>query len=288
VRTKPTKNTSGCGPILVPEEISMGGNTMEHSVNPVWKWIRTVLKQWKFLVSGWSASLGGWLWTQFGSGGALPAHLFYGASAVLILVAFYLSWRDEEQKAFKLAQQLAEIHESRPRLRPKYPNPVSVADIALFQGTSSAFVRPFVRIRLINEPQNPYPNTVAPAITARVAFKDERGDLLLEIDGRWADSDQPSTRDWRLSRNDLLQMSFGIHAEHSLDIAFHDKDDRWFAWNNDSYNSPYGRNSDHQLIGNRIQITVRLFGVYVAESFVFEMWTNADGKIEVSQPPQAW
>ena len=134
--------------------------------------------------------------------------------------------------------------------------------------------------RFVNDPPHPYPNAIAKEIVAKIRFFRAES-LLLEIDGRWADSDQPSLRDIRQSRNDLLRTQFAIGEEHDLDIAFRDPvTGTCFAWNNDNYNYPDMRKPEHRMDGDLFRVEVRLRGPWVDESFTFQ-FRNASGGLEV-------
>jgi hypothetical protein len=209
--------------------------------------------------------------------------LFALLAVICAIVSSYGIWARERTEVNRLRDKLDEIDHSRPRLRPKHPNPVSVTRGFINMGQGQFDAR-FVRIRFINDPEHPYPSASADAVVAKLTFS-SNGKRLLEMDGRWSDSDQPSIRDVRQSRSDLLATSFGIGTEHDLDIAFQDL--RTFdlvAWNNDNYNYGDGRMPEHLLMGNNFQIHVRLLGPWIDESFHFEMRSMAKD-VEVTQPP---
>ena len=125
-------------------------------------------------------------------------------------------------------------------MRMRTPEAVSVSNVLFRSDNVVLFTAPFIRIRFINDPPQPYPNAIAKEIVAKIRFFGAES-LLLEIDGRWADSDQPSLRDFRQSRNHLLRTQFAIGEEHDLDIAFRDPaTGACFAWNNPRW-SPQNR-----------------------------------------------
>jgi hypothetical protein len=115
-----------------------------------------------------------------------------------------------------------------------------------------------------------YPRSIAQAALARVRFYDLNNRLLLDMQGRWADSTQPSVRNFRESITDLLRMDFGINEEHSLDIVFRDTDGRFVAWNNDNYNYPDMRKPEHVLIGDAFAVEVQLSAAWVDETYRFQ------------------
>jgi len=204
--------------------------------------------------------------------------LFALMAVTCAVVSSYGIWAKERTDVNELRAK----EQSRPRLRPKDPNPVSVSTGHINVAQQPFNVR-WVRIRFVNDPEYPSPSASADTVSAKVAFS-SNGTLLLEMDGRWSDSDQPSIRDFRQSRNDLLTTSFAIGTEHDLDIAFMDlRTFDLFAWNNDNYNYPEGKKPEHQLMGNNFQIQVRLRGPWIDESFQFEM-RSLPKDVEVTQP----
>jgi hypothetical protein len=102
--------------------------------------------------------------------------------------------------------------------------------------------------------------------------------LLLAIDGRWADSDQPSIRDWRQSRTDLLRAEFGIDEEHSLDVAFRDdQTEEFYAFNNENCHYPLMKKPEHLLVGQRFMVRITLLGPWVDETFEFQFANDSGG-----------
>jgi hypothetical protein len=145
----------------------------------------------------------------------------------------------------------------------------------------------------VNAPPGlPFPNSVALGVRARIRFLEATpgGKLLLMIDGKWCDSDQPSIRNWQQFRNDLLKMDFGIEEEHSLDIAF--RDDRtgeFYAFNNDNYGHPQMKKPEHLLSGQKFLVRITLTGPWVDETFEFvfaneSFGTDALRPLSLSRP----
>jgi hypothetical protein len=188
--------------------------------------------------------------------------------------------RKREDQRDVYALQLKQIEESKPRIVLRQPGAISVSNTAFLSNSVILFTAPIVRVRFMNDPLHPCPNAIAKDIVAKVQFF-KANSLMFEMDGRWADSDQASLRDFRQSRNDLLKMEFAIGGEHDLDIALRDPASGvCFAWNNDNYNYPNMLKPEHRMDGDLFRVVVRLRGSWVEESFVFE-FKNSSGSLEV-------
>lgn len=116
-------------------------------------------------------------------------------------------------------------------------------------------------------------------VAAKIEYQDASGKLF-QLDGRWADSDQPT--DPTRSTTHLLRVDFNVGDEHPLDIVaqFHDG---CYAVNTDSLRSGI-KNPDKKLQGPMIPISVRLLSEDVDQTFQLELKINSDA-IELMQRP---
>ncbi len=186
--------------------------------------------------------------------------------------------RERQRDEYRL--KLDQIEEAKPHivLRERdaaYIEPVNIQAIGNAINTVS-----FMTVRFVNKPQGPFPNSVAHDVRVKLRFFEPvpGGRLLLAIDGRWADSDQPSIRDWRQSRPDLLRMEFGIEEEHSLDVAFRDdQTGEFYAFNNENCYYPLMKKPEHRLIGQHFMVRISLLGPWVDETFEFQFANDSAG-----------
>jgi hypothetical protein len=124
-------------------------------------------------------------------------------------------------------------------------------------------------VRFVNIPKPGFRGVTASSVCARVTYRDSAENNCF-IDGRWADTDQPSSRDPRLSRNDLLRVDFQPGATHEVDIVFKDPADaECYAINNDSFSSGTLKNLQWRLTGEIVDVEVRLMAESVDQSFSF-------------------
>lgn len=209
--------------------------------------------------------------------------LFACLAILCAAVSSYGIWAQERRRVNEAHLKL----ESRPRIVPRFPNPVSVTSIAWNMKTPSGEVQQLItsviRIRFLNDPQFPSTTASAQDVIAKVTFIGAR---TFDMDGRWTSSDQPSTRSPGLSRNDLLRMSFGIGAAQDLDIAAKYPTGDCWALNNDSYNYPLMQKPGYELHIGRWKVNVRLLGTLVEESFTF-YFESSLGHLVVTQPDDA-
>ncbi len=129
------------------------------------------------------------------------------------------------------------IQHSRPALKLREPGAIYTETVPQSSGGVLIGVVPFLKVNIINEPENPFPPSVARDIRASISFYDVQSNHhLLTIDGRWADSDQPSNFNPLASKVHLLATDFGIGQWHPFDIAYIHGSGHCYAWNNDNYN----------------------------------------------------
>jgi hypothetical protein len=111
------------------------------------------------------------------------------AGTVLFFVAGFLAWRDEHHRATKAESEVERIAQSRPKLLLKESDSVYVENVSLQRRGIVIATVPFVKVRFINSPDGCFPTSVAKNVRAKIKFYSANS-LLLEMDGRWADSDQ--------------------------------------------------------------------------------------------------
>lgn len=108
----------------------------------------------------------------------------------------------------------------------------------------------------------------------------------LRIDGRWAESDQPTGYSPFQSKSTLLETSFGIGESHTVDIAYiSGTDGKCYAWNNDNYGNinQFFVTPQHLLTGWSYGVRVRLRGEYVDETFKLTFNVKSNG-FDFTQP----
>jgi hypothetical protein len=217
-----------------------------------------------------------WGWRGFLLG------LFVIAS-VAMCEGTYRLYREERNGRLAAELKLKCIEDARPRLVPRYPNPVYVTFIPWRNRENGQviFSTWVARVAVLNNPPTPYTTSAARNVVAFIGITHDGN--LLEMDGRWADSDQPATRPHGLSRTDLLETGFNIGASHELDLIMKYEDGECFGLNNDNSNFPGQKNPAHKLRGSVFHVQVRLRGPMIDESFAFEVRSVPSG-LEVTQP----
>jgi hypothetical protein len=206
--------------------------------------------------------------------------LLLGINILLVVegAAKAIRKRESQRDAYRL--KLHQIEEAKPRIvlrepHAAYMEPVNIHAVGDVLNNVS-----FMTVRFVNQPQPPFPNSVARDVRVKLRFFEPMpaGRLLLAIDGRWAASDQPSTRDWRQSRTDLLSAEFGIGEEHSLDIAFRDDHSgEFYAFNNENCHYPLMKKPEHLLVGDHFMVRISLLGPWVGETFEFQFAHDSSG-----------
>jgi hypothetical protein len=217
---------------------------------------------------------------------------WWGWVIILLCINFLLlaegatrTVRDREKKNNDLTNELDIIKRSRPRIQPKGSDAAHVLSVQFSPPNAIPFIAPSLRVRFINDPEGSSRSAVARDVCAKVRYSlGEQNVPSLDIDGRWADSDQPSIRDVRQSRNDLLRIDFNLGDEHILDIGFKDpQTGAFFAWNNDVYDYAGFKKPEYRLIGDSIRVEIRLRAPDVDEKFVFRFVIEGDGLRIVEQ-----
>jgi hypothetical protein len=179
------------------------------------------------------------------------------------------------------AAKLKEFSDAKPNIVLREPAAKHVERIRINWHQRSV-IRQFVKVRFINEPSGKFLGSIARGVTAKVKFFSMAGALLLDMDGRWDDSDQPSTRPYGQSKNDLLAAEFKIKGEHNLDIAFWDDSQHQFvAFNNDSYDYSDWRKPEYVLSEKQLRVVINLVDEWVDETFSFDFSIKKDQDVVI-------
>ncbi len=215
----------------------------------------------------------------------LPWHwkviITLAVNLVLFVEVAFRAVRKRERQRDAYRTKLQQIDQARPHIVLREQDAEWVEPVHIQAVGNVTNVVSFVRVCFVNKPPGPpLPNSVARDVRAKVRFLEATpgGRLLLAIEGKWADRDQPAVRDWRQHKNDLLKMEFGIEEEHSLDIAF--RDDRtgeFYAFNNDNYTYPQMKKPEHLLAGQRFLIRISLLGPWVDQTYEFLFANDSSG-----------
>jgi hypothetical protein len=210
--------------------------------------------------------------------------LFWASVRIAFVLSAIGAWWIEHKTSSERAAQLEEIERARPRITLKQPGAVYSEATALNfsdkQGRAVvSFSVPFLKVRFVNDPKHSYPAAKANGIRAKINYyRCTDNFLVLSIDGRWAESDQPPLYNPAASKAHLLPATFGHGEEHSLDIAYRDPENgQPYAWNNDNYNYPGFRYDHHLLPGDCFRVEVRLRGDLVDETFSFNFRATPSG-----------
>jgi hypothetical protein len=176
----------------------------------------------------------------------------------------------EAEKA-ELLQQRKEFDEAKPNIILREPSARLIEVISLNDGRVVTLTAAFVKVRFVNRPTKHTPTAIAQGVSAKIKFFDKDGQLVLEMDGRWDDKDQPTLRLATQSKRDLLLTDFAIEEERNLDIAFLDpKSNQFIAMNNDNYKCQDSRLPEHFLKGDQFRAEIRLIAVHVDVTFSVE------------------
>jgi hypothetical protein len=210
--------------------------------------------------------------------------LFWASVRVAFVLSAAIAWWVEHRRSSERAAQLEEIERAKPKIKLKQPGAIYIEPVGLNfsdrQGRSViTFNVPFLKVRFVNEPEHSYPAAKANGVRAKINYhRCSDNVLVLSIDGRWAETDQPALYDPAASKAHLLPTTFGHGEEHSLDIAYRDAETgEYFAWNNDNYGYPGFRHDRHQLLGDCFRVEIRLRGDFVDETFRFLFRALATG-----------
>ena len=210
--------------------------------------------------------------------------LFWASVRMAFILSAIGAWWIEHKTSSERAARLEEIERAKPKIKLKQPGAVHAEPTALNfsdrQGSLVAsFTVPFLKVRFVNDPDDSYPAAKANGVRAKINYyRNSDNSLLLSIDGRWAESDQPPLYNPAASKAHLLPTTFGHGEEHDLDIAYRDPENgQYYAWNNDNYNYPGFRYDRHRLDGDSFRVEVRLRGDFVDETFSFTFRTTPNG-----------
>jgi len=206
--------------------------------------------------------------------------ILLGANIFLLVEGAARAIRKGERQRVEYRLKLKQIEEAKPHIVLREPDAAYIAPVNIQAIGNVMNAVSFMTVRFVNQPQGPFPNSVARDVRVKLRFFEPvpGGRLLLAIDGRWGDSDQPSIRDWRQSRTDLLRMGFGIEEERSLDVAFRDdQTGEFYAFNNENCHYPLMKKPEHLLVGQRFMVRISLLGPWVDETFEFQFANDSGG-----------
>jgi hypothetical protein len=221
----------------------------------------------------------------------LPWHwkviIALAVNVILFVEVAFRAVRKRERQRDEYRAKLQLIDQARPHIVLREPTAQYVEPVEIQAIGNVTNVVSFLRVRFVNKPAGlPLPNSVAHDVRAKIRFLEpaSEGRLLLTIEGKWADSAQPSVRDFRQHRNDLTKMEFGIEEEHSLDIAFRDDEtSEFYAFNNDSYTYPQMKKPEHLLVGQRFFVRISLLGPWVDQTYEF-LFSNDSSGTKITRP----
>jgi len=266
--------------------------------NRGWEYVVAVFGVYKTKVSGWVFAIfaiGLTITTAFVVNNPSKyvmlirwAAILTSAAAIwMVFIAEYDAWRVERNRAKGAEKQLADIEDERPRLKLKEPGAIYIETINQSAPVGGQLYRQtvlFLKLRLVNDPAKPYPTAHARGIRAKIDFRRcSDGTHFLSIDGRWAESDQPSSISPLESKAHLLAADFGIGEERSLDVAYYDKrTSSYYAWNNDNYNYDFFTYPHHLLEGNYFQVDIRIRGEWIDELIKFRFKAHG-GTFEIER-----
>ena len=193
------------------------------------------------------------------------------SAACLIFVAQYGAWKCEREVAERAESKLEEIEKGKPKIKLKEPEAVYSEPVYQhFRDAQGTTLReqevPFLKVRFINDPEESYPSANAKGVRAYIEYYRLPDEIhVLSLDGRWAESDQPSAYSQFSSKAHLLATTFGIGEAKSVDIAYCDPSGKYCAWNNDNYDyvNQFWMHPNHILEGERFRVEVRLRGDWI-------------------------
>jgi len=210
--------------------------------------------------------------------------LFWASVRIAFVLSAGVAWWLEHRTSAEQAARLEEIERAKPTIKLKEPGAVYTEAVALNFTTKQghpvvSFNVPFLKVRFVNDPEQAHPAAKADGVRAKISYyRCSDNALVLSIDGRWAESDQPPLYNPAASKAHLLPTTFGHGEEHSLDVAYRDSETgQYFAWNNDNYNYPGFTYDRHRLDGDCFRVEVRLRGDFVDETFSFRFRISATG-----------
>jgi len=209
-------------------------------------------------IGGATAPVLGWTWWPYTS--------LWIAAGFCIVMASYDIWIAEHKHRISLEAKVSGF----PRLR-LAPDAIRPESFTIRYGTTSdgrIVIGPTytaLRLRLTNDPPHNTPDSYARGVRASVSFWNPlTGDRLLFVDGRWADSTQPSQRDVNRDITEILAVDFPVGQSRSLDLLIkYPEDEYCYAMNNDSYEVPDLRNNNLRLPKGILRIVVRVQAPYV-------------------------
>lgn len=200
----------------------------------------------------------------------------FAALCICLLQALWSLKRRERE----LSKQLSDYIATRPKLCLR-EGAVHMDDVSFSNQLTGEvlFTAQFIHVRFMNEPIVSSATAVAKNVGAKVQFS-SGGQVIKEIDGRWADSDQPGMLIAQAkSTLPLLRIDFDIASEHNVDLVFKaEHEANAYIFNNDSYHFlPTFRKPDFALGPGVYDVAIRLRGVDVDEVFRFSFQNPGAG-----------
>lgn len=195
----------------------------------------------------------------------------FGAFALtLVIASVYQVWRREHRALEDVSAKFKGL----PRLRLLPENvKVEIRQITYFQmidgrrvtNQGEQLLYCCVQAYITNDPRVATPNSVASGISAFLTYKDEAGEKLLSMQGRWGDMEQPQPNGPRV---DLDTASFAIGQTRELDMFFKlfTDADCW-AFNNTSYGCDTFKCPGFRLRGENFSVDIRARGPYVDQTW---------------------
>jgi hypothetical protein len=121
------------------------------------------------------------------------------------------------------------------------------------------------------------PGKIATQVAARITYVDADG-RRVNVDGRWAQTDQPETVGEYKSKLPLLRIDFGVGSELELDlVAKFPQDVNLLCYAVDNNSFPYVRQDRTALHGN-VSARIELIAEYVHQFFEVDI-ENSVGKL---------
>jgi len=261
-----------------PETVSKWGN--------IGKYISALFQGWTAAMSAASLVL---LFLPLFAPGKFKnssAILIWTLSALCFVAANYRVWRQEHDRANTAQAKLIEIDSAKPLIKLRNPDAFYLELVeqgfTLENGQKYVQQSPFLKVRFINAPPTSHEKAQAIGIRSSIDYyKLPENVHILNIDGRWAETDQPPLLHPLASRDTLLATDLGIGQSTSVDIAYYDTyTSKYYAWNNDNYKHSFAVRPQHLLDGSQFRADIRLRGpnvdarfsvVFRAENKTFEI-----------------
>ena len=236
---------------------------------------------------------------------SIPLGIFVAAIVVGFLLAPYYIHKEQEKKHDVIESELKQIKDARPLIVYKGKEIVRVRfseittnghiSSSIFPNpkTGDYFARNDEHTEIVGEPvflhalfaNDPEPGKGSDAHNVRVEiefYNAERTVLAIpQMAGRWAETDQPGTLDYKAITNDEITMSANGRP-YKLDIVMkYDEDDECYGHNNETPSKAQSdfRDKDKKLGIGRYAVLIRVRGSNgLVEPFWFHLVNSGKGK----------